>query len=64
MGVEHKIRPLIGHLIDLIELINYRGQISNFAHNGQKFEFEGKRKDTSLVIMRSFQYFSEHRRQR
>ena len=32
--VGHKIGPLIGHLIDLIELINYRGQISNFAHNG------------------------------
>ena len=28
-----------------------------------KFEFEGKRKDTSLVIMRSFQYFCEYRRQ-
>ena len=27
------------------------------------FEFEGKRKDTSLVIMRSFQYFCEYRRQ-
>ena len=27
------------------------------------FEFEGKRKDTSLVITRSFQYFCEHRRQ-
>ena len=27
------------------------------------FEFEGKRKDTSLVITRSFQYFFEHRHQ-
>ena len=27
------------------------------------FGFEGKRKDTSLVIMRSFQYFCEYRRQ-
>ena len=27
------------------------------------FKFEGKRKDTSLVIMRTFQYFCEHRRQ-
>ena len=27
------------------------------------FEFEGKRKDTRLVIMRSFQYFCKHRRQ-
>ena len=26
------------------------------------FEFEGKRKDTSLVIMRSFQYFCEYRK--
>ena len=26
-------------------------------------EFEGKRKDTSLVITRSFQYFFEHRHQ-
>ena len=25
VGVEHKIRPLICHLIDVIELINYRG---------------------------------------
>ena len=28
-----------------------------------KFEFEGKHKDTSLVIMRSFQYFCEYCRQ-
>ena len=27
------------------------------------FKFEGKRKDTSLVITRSFQYFFEHRHQ-
>ena len=27
------------------------------------FEFEGKRKDTSLIILRSFQYFCEYRRQ-
>ena len=27
------------------------------------FDFEGKRKDTSLVITRSFQYFCEYRRQ-
>ena len=32
-------------------------------HYGKLFEFEGKRKDTSLVIMRSFQYFCEYRRQ-
>ena len=27
------------------------------------FKFEGKRKDTRLVITRSFQYFFEHRHQ-
>ena len=36
MGVEHKIRPLIGPLINLIELINYRGKISNFAQEWPK----------------------------
>ena len=29
----------------------------------RNFKFEGKRKDTSLVITRSFQYFFEHRHQ-
>ena len=28
-----------------------------------QFEFEGKRKDTSFVFSRSFQYFYEHHRQ-
>ena len=33
------------------------------SNTKEVFEFEGKRKDTSLVIMRSFQYFCEYRRQ-
>ena len=32
-------------------------------NNTNFFNFESKRKDTSLVIMRSFQYFFEYRHQ-
>ena len=33
------------------------------SYLNNNFKFEGKRKDTSLVITRSFQYFFEHRHQ-
>ena len=54
----------------IIELLNNENptftNISYKAVNRTKinnFKFEGKRKDTSLVITRSFQYFFEHRHQ-
>ena len=38
--------------------------IDKYLFRNNRFEFEGKRKDTSFVIMRSFQYFCEYRRQK
>ena len=42
-------------------LVRERGDI--FSLKAYNFEFEGRRKDTCLVITRSFQYFFEHRHQ-
>ena len=41
----------------------YTISLSTAMGSTNKFNFESKRKDTSLVITRSFQYFFEYRHQ-
>ena len=67
-----KLKMQIGALtVEITETINKINNLlevdkdikKDITDNSNSFKFEGKRKDTSLVITRSFQYFFEHRHQ-
>ena len=51
MGVEHTIRPLTGLTIDLIELIDYRGKISNFAEEYSKVTNEETKMQLTITLV-------------
>ena len=56
------IRPQIIHIFYII-FYDTRGTYWTMWMIIKQFDFESKRKDTSLVITRSFQYFFEYRHQ-